>query len=457
MTTTTNQATIIPVGVSRVSERGGREDNQIYSFGNQDAKQRLLWQTQGWGEGKIYREPFISGGNSLEDRPGLLAAVRDIEEGRAHVLTVAFRNRLDREPAVRDQVIARVEKASGMVWTGDIGRDTNATPAQQFSGTILSASDRMQRQEAGVRSRLAVADAIALGKWPRRGTPPGYRKGPDGILVPHEPEIDVMKRFFAMRLEGTPIEELRLFLREHGIERAFGAVQGLLANHAYIGEIEHGSYAPNPEAHEAIIDRDVFDAVQKMVIPRGRRGKSELLLARVGVLRCSMCGGRMCAGDRGERKGLRYRCPSHGDCQAKQSIAAHLVDEAVAERMKSEIGDAKGSASKLAQARAAAERAEALDAKVQGMIARALDMDISDEPATKEAIDKAKAERTKAQALADTLGKVADARKKLVRLDKDWDDLSLKARRELIRAFVEIVEVSPGVGADRISIRMVGE
>ena len=47
---------------------------------------------------------------------------------------------------------------------------------------------------------------------------------------------------------------------------------------------------------EPIVKRRVWDAVKAMRVPSGRTAKSERLLARLGVLRCASCGGRMVAG-----------------------------------------------------------------------------------------------------------------------------------------------------------------
>ena len=65
--------------------------------------------------------------------------------------------------------------------------------------------------------------------------------------------------------------------------------------------------------------------------PRGRRAKSERLLARLGVLRCATCGARMVIGstDQNGKRHYMYRCPPIGDCPRRVTISADLAEQAV--------------------------------------------------------------------------------------------------------------------------------
>jgi hypothetical protein len=99
-----------------------------------------------------------------------------------------------------------------------------------------------------------------------------------------------------------------------------------------LGELHHGDFRPNLHAHPAIIDRDVWERVQKTRSTRGRQPKSQHLLSRLGVLRCGGCDGRMSIGD--DWRGAKvYRCStSHGDCPERSTIMADTADEAVWEK-----------------------------------------------------------------------------------------------------------------------------
>ena len=103
--------------------------------------------------------------------------------------------------------------------------------------------------------------------------------------------------------------DVRDYLRENGIERSFHGVQSLWASRIVLGELRFGELV-NPSSHPAIVDAATWQAVQRMRVPRGRRAKSERLLARLDVLRCGTCGSRLVVGFRTRRQAvLHYRCP----------------------------------------------------------------------------------------------------------------------------------------------------
>ena len=58
-----------------------------------------------------------------------------------------------------------------------------------------------------------------------------------------------------------------------------------------------------------------LERLQRVSVPRGRRAKSERLLARLGVLRCGTCDARMSVGTSQGRYAL-YRCPPVGHARS---------------------------------------------------------------------------------------------------------------------------------------------
>jgi hypothetical protein len=70
--------------------------------------------------------------------------------------------------------------------------------------------------------------------------------------------------------------EVREHLRQHGVERSFHGTQALLRSRIPLGEIRFGAIV-NEHAHEAIVDADTWRRVQRQIVSRGRRPKSERL------------------------------------------------------------------------------------------------------------------------------------------------------------------------------------
>ena len=104
--------------------------------------------------------------------------------------------------------------------------------------------------------------------------------------------------------------EVREHLRQHGIERSFHGMQALLQSRIPLGELRFGTIVNERRARGDRRPR-TWRRVQRQIVARGRRPKSERLLARLGVLRCGTCGARMVIGTtcRATRKPYAfYRC-----------------------------------------------------------------------------------------------------------------------------------------------------
>jgi site-specific DNA recombinase len=295
--------------------------------------------------------------------------------------------------------------------------------------------------------------AVARGVPPFPNVPPGYRRREDGRLEPHPKESAAVADAFRLRAEGATVMEVREHLRRHGIERTFHGTTALLASRIVLGELRFGEIV-NPESHPAIVDPATWQAVQRMRSPRGRRAKSERLLARLGVLRCGTCGARMVVGSSNHGAYALYRCPPVGDCPRRVTISAELAEEVVVEAVKGLLEGMRGTASiaeGVADAERALEQAEReLDAAVRAFSG------LDDVEAARERLSALRDERDRKRDRLAELQAAADAATVTVAAG-DWDLLTLDERRALIRAIVERAVVAPGRGRDRITIEPRGQ
>jgi site-specific DNA recombinase len=272
--------------------------------------------------------------------------------------------------------------------------------------------------------------------WSR--VPLGYRKRDDATLEPNPDEVAVVERCFRMRLDGASYMTIRVMLREQGVERSPRGVEQLLQNRAYLGEIRFGSIV-NLHAHEPIIDRDLFQRVQAMKVPRGRQPKSDRLLARLRVLRCGSCGSPL-----GTMKLPRqqdypiYRCGSHNDCDSHVTIAAVPTEDWVWEQVKSKLADAEGRASNAREAERLSEQRDRAQQKLDRALRSYADAGLLDEPAAVETLAELRADRDAKQEAVDQLPPNAGI--EVARVD---NDMPLAVRRDLIRAVVKSVSVAP--------------
>jgi hypothetical protein len=120
-------------------------------------------------------------------------------------------------------------------------------------------------------------------------------------LVVNEAEAALVRRIFALYLELGSVHALERRLHEVGIVSkrhvsttgrvtgaqpfSRGALFHLLRNRLYLGEIRHGD-THHPGLHPAIIDRELFDAVQRQLDGNARKRKT----ARETVARSALTG-----------------------------------------------------------------------------------------------------------------------------------------------------------------------
>jgi site-specific DNA recombinase len=437
------------IGIVRVSVVGGREGESFASPAEQRERIEAACKAEGIRVVAVHEEMDVSGGRPLAERVGLRSAIEAVEAGRADVVIAAYLDRLCRSLDVQRQLIERVEAAGGEVRALDVGAVSHATATTKLSATLLGAFAEYQRDRARENARSSHARAIARGVAPWANIIPGYRRGPDEVLLPYPPEVEPVREAFRMRADGAPIAKIRAYLAAHGIKRSEHGVSSLIESRVVLGELHFGELS-NPLAHEAIVDRKTWKRAQEATVPRGRMAPSTRLLARLGVLRCAGCGGRMTVGT--NRNGIypAYRCPGKGalDCDVRSSISATIAEEVIVAATRAAIADIDGEADGRGDRRHAEAELAAAEAALAGAIS-AFD-GLGDLQATKDKLAQ--------------LGTVADdARERLERLGsedvairvngaEEWDQMTPDEQRDYIRATIKTAVVGPGRGAERITI-----
>jgi hypothetical protein len=315
-----------------------------------------------------------------------------------------------------------------------------------------------QRRIIKEKSKAAQTRAMEAGRWPVILIP-GLRRsvvgvGADGAPVHGLPELDpdiceIVREAFRIRAREEPIHVVRSYLCEHGIDRSYHGTSTLLSSRQAVGELRFGEhFLKLDEPH--LIDAATFDRVQRMVVSRGRRPKSERLLARLGVLRCDNCGARMVVGSSNNSGYWIYRCPPTGDCERRVTISAEIAEGTIAQYVKDFMLDETGKSSLQSDAQRAATDLEQAHSALDGAIRAFSGLDT--EPAAIERLADLTAARNEARDRYERLSASLDAQTLTVGMD-DWDTLSLAVRRKLVRLVIRQARVSTeGRGADRIAI-----
>ncbi len=435
----------------RVSQTGGREGERFVSPEEQRDRIEAACARDGLALVAIHEELDVSGGRALTNRPGLSAAVAAIEAGQAEVVAAAYFDRLFRSLSTQAEVLERVERAGGEVFAVDVGEVSSASAGQWLSGTLLGTVSEYVRRSAKERSAEGQARAVARGATPWARVPLGYTRRDDGTLEPNRKEIPIIEQAFEMRVAGASITEIRAMLKSHGVDRSHRGVQVMLASRVYLGEVHFGKLV-NVHAHEPIIERELWTRVQRMVVPRGRQTNSDRLLARLGVLRCGSCGARLSAMKLPKQGDYPiYRCPSTSDCAHHVTISAVKAEQAVVDAVREHLADVEGRASAETNVRAAEVESERAQQTLDALI-RVLD---PLELASVERLADATAARDSARGHLERLGGARQALR--IPIAADWDLLTVDEQRAFIRATVDRAVVSPGRGADRVRVHLLGQ
>lgn len=232
----------------------------------------------------LYDDGGYSGG-SLE-RPALRRLLADVDAGRVDVVVVYKIDRLTR--SLPD--FARVERFDAReVSFVSVTQSFNTTSSMgRLTLNVLLSFAQFEREVTGERIRDKIAASKARGMWMGGNVPLGYDIPAPGTrtLRVNDAEAETVRHIFRRYLELRSVHALQRDLAARGIvsKRRItatgknlggttihrGALFHLLANPIYIGRIRHKGVS-HEGGHEAIVDRDLFDRVQKLLASQSPR------------------------------------------------------------------------------------------------------------------------------------------------------------------------------------------
>lgn len=272
--------------------RKSTEEGLDKAFNSLDAQREacaayvLSQQHEGWTlVPDIYDDGGYSGGNL--DRPGLQQLLGDVRAGRVDVVVVYKIDRLTRSLADFAKIVDVLDAGDASFVSVTQAFSTTTSMGRLTLNVLLSFA-QFEREVIAERIRDKVAASKARGMWMGGPVPLGYEVQDRKLIVVPEDAATVrsiMQRYLAADSARTLLEELRRDgvvskLRKMrdgstigGIPFRRGALYWLLSNRVYVGETVHKGTA-YPGQHDAIVDRDLFDAVQakladKSAIPVG--------------------------------------------------------------------------------------------------------------------------------------------------------------------------------------------
>ncbi len=224
-----------------------------------------------------YDDGGFSGGNM--DRPALQRLLAQVEAGLIDTIVVYKIDRLTRALSDFARIVERLDRRGASFVSVTQAFNTTTSMGRLTLNVLLSFA-QFEREVTGERIRDKIAASKKKGMW-MGGVPPlGYDLPTDPMsraLVVNEAEAKQVRLLFRLYLELGSVAALAQQLqaegwltrvrisrkgnRSGGVRYSRGALFHLLKNRIYLGEIVHGD-AAMPGRHPAIVDTDLFEAVQ---------------------------------------------------------------------------------------------------------------------------------------------------------------------------------------------------
>lgn len=229
---------------------------------------------EGW---QLIETAYDDGGlsGSTMARPALQRLLAEIEGRRIDIVLVYKVDRLTRSLADFARIIETFD-AHGVSFVSVTQQFNTTTSMGRLTLNMLLSFAQFEREVTGERIRDKIAASRARGLWMGGHVPLGYDLQARS-LVANPDEAAIVRLIFARYVELGSVASLKAELDACGIvskarisstDKSFGgkpfsrgALYRLLANRVYIGQAVHKGRA-HPGAHEAIIERALFDAAQ---------------------------------------------------------------------------------------------------------------------------------------------------------------------------------------------------
>ena len=272
-----------------VYTRKSTEEGLEQAFNSLDAQREaceafiVSQRHEGWAlVPDAYDDGGFSGGNL--QRPGLQRLLDDVRSGKVDVIVVYKIDRLTRSLADFSRIVdvLDAQKASFVSVTQAFNTTTSMG---RLTLNVLLSFAQFEREVTGERIRDKIAASKRKGMWMGGPVPLGYEVKDRKLLVVQR-EAEVVRHVFAEYLQLRSVPALVVELARQGVQtkpggagrarQAGGAFQRgglyhLLRNRIYVGEVSHKE-ASYPAEHEAIVDRDMFNAAAEQLKRTSRSG-----------------------------------------------------------------------------------------------------------------------------------------------------------------------------------------
>lgn len=344
------------------------DEEQLTSYENQKAfYTEKIMKNPDWTMVDIFADEGITGTSTCR-RKQFLRMIRQCRQGKIDMILAKSVSRFARNTL--DTIsYTRELRGLGIAVIFEEQNINSIYPESEFLIALHAAFAQSESESISANVRWGKRQSIKDGKVTfQYKTMLGYEKGPDGAPVVIPEEAEIICRIFEWYLAGRSVQNIRQALEASGVRNAAGTTEwttsnlrSILTNEKYCGDallqktfikdciskkaILNTGQLPKvliQDNHEAIVSREMFDAVQLEIARRraqdGRtrksaptgRGKFSGKYALSGLLFCGECGTayrRVVWTQHGEKRAV-WRCSSRLDYGKKYCKESPTLDEA---------------------------------------------------------------------------------------------------------------------------------
>lgn len=272
------------VAYCRVSTNAPEQYGSLQSQRNHF--ERIIKENPQWKFVELYSD--VGSGLQTKNRPGYEKMVHDGKKGKFDLVLVKSLSRLGRDALTTIKQIRYWRYIKIGVYS-EMERINTLLTNDYMIDIILGIAQEESRSKSnsikfGMQQRMKSGKTIL-----NHSQFLGYTKGEDGVLVTVPEEAEIVRKIFALYLEGNGVRKIKRYLEENGIKTVTGkrewstsTIDRMLSNEKYIGQvIMQKTYTPDfltgkqkqnegekvmyliENAHEAIIDKETFNRVQE--------------------------------------------------------------------------------------------------------------------------------------------------------------------------------------------------
>ncbi len=270
-----------------------------YSIGAQKERLVAFCKAHDWLVADFYVDGGYSGSNL--DRPGIQKLVAEV--GSFDLVLVFKLDRLSRSQRDTLYLIEEVFLPNGVDFVSMSESFDTSVPFGRAMIGILSVFAQLEREQIKERTFMGRIERAKEGFFHGGAFfPIGYNYV-DGRLSVNEYEAVQVRKIYDWYLDGVSPEKIAERLRSEGFTNRYGSwseasgrisVLRVLSSEVYLGTLKFGEVVVE-NAHEAIVDRDVFEKVTALRMKRREiYGDSpyQTKYLLVGLLFCAHCGAR---------------------------------------------------------------------------------------------------------------------------------------------------------------------